>query len=184
VIEAERALFRKLSRRHYQGFVRFYEGASARLQLSEVQALFLADYFPLESDAASALVARWVAAGRPRTYALPHPTIPTQDLLAQAICWQDDGRREWALLLQETQAANRGAPNTGDRAEIEKLGLSPRLKELAWFLTQTDLQHKEIARAMEISEGTLRTHITRLFAKARVNSRLELASRLAESKKS
>ena len=55
-----------------------------------------------------------------------------------------------------------------------RVALTPREGQLVSLLSQ-GLKNSEIATALEISEGTVKVYLSRLFKKVRVDNRLELA---------
>jgi|GEM_PF-1511310 hypothetical protein len=55
------------------------------------------------------------------------------------------------------------------------VGLPPRLREVGALLAETSLTYKEMAGKMEVAEGTLRTHVERLYRSAGVQSRAEFS---------
>ncbi|HKS13523.1 MAG TPA: LuxR C-terminal-related transcriptional regulator [Pseudomonas sp.] len=55
--------------------------------------------------------------------------------------------------------------------------LTPRELEIVRLLAR-GLTNKQIAAALAISDFTVRDHLTRVFRKAQVSSRLELITRL------
>jgi DNA-binding CsgD family transcriptional regulator len=57
-------------------------------------------------------------------------------------------------------------------------GLTPRETEIARLVAK-GLPNKAIARILDISPWTIATHLKRIFAKLRINSRIELAVRVA-----
>lgn len=57
---------------------------------------------------------------------------------------------------------------------IERIALTPRERQLLGLLAR-GLKNKEIAYAMDITEGTVKMYLTHLFRKAGANDRLELA---------
>ena len=60
---------------------------------------------------------------------------------------------------------------------MDEAALSAREAEVAQFYVD-GLSYKEIARALEISPGTVRTHLNSIYRKLAVSSRTELARRL------
>jgi DNA-binding NarL/FixJ family response regulator len=56
----------------------------------------------------------------------------------------------------------------------ERIPLTPRERELVCLLAQ-GLKNKEIASALNISEGTVKVYLSRLFQKVHVKDRFELA---------
>ncbi len=60
------------------------------------------------------------------------------------------------------------------QAVADELNFSPRQRHIVELLLR-GLADKEIATVMTISQSTLRTHLTRIFARTRTGSRMELA---------
>jgi DNA-binding CsgD family transcriptional regulator len=59
-----------------------------------------------------------------------------------------------------------------NRAAIRSIGLTPReLEILAWLASGQS--NKELARALDISPNTVKTHLAKLYAKLEVRNRIE-----------
>jgi DNA-binding NarL/FixJ family response regulator len=73
----------------------------------------------------------------------------------------------------------RALPDDGNPQALAALGISPRelevLRELA-----AGLSNKEIARRLEVSPNTVKTHVTRLFEKLGARRRTEAIHRARE----
>lgn len=65
-----------------------------------------------------------------------------------------------------------------DQAKLAALGLSAREEEVLRLLL-TGLSNKGIANELHISEATVKTHLNKIFKKANVRSRFELARELS-----
>jgi len=59
------------------------------------------------------------------------------------------------------------------KEKCERMGLSPREAEVALLLLDGK-RNKEIAEALFVSENTIKTHLARIFSKAKVKARSEL----------
>jgi DNA-binding CsgD family transcriptional regulator len=70
------------------------------------------------------------------------------------------------------------AGGTANRARVEALELSEREQEVLGLLLQ-GLSNKRIANELHISEATVKTHLNKIFRKANVRSRFELARELS-----
>ena len=74
---------------------------------------------------------------------------------------------------------HRSLPDEGNPQALAALGISPRelevLRELA-----AGLSNKEIARRLEVSPNTVKTHVTRLFEKLGARRRTEAIHRARE----
>ncbi|MBB6091210.1 DNA-binding NarL/FixJ family response regulator [Povalibacter uvarum] len=66
------------------------------------------------------------------------------------------------------------APAESDRTKVEALGLSEREREVLELLLKGS-SNKAIANELHISEATVKTHLNKIFRKANVRSRFELA---------
>ena len=67
----------------------------------------------------------------------------------------------------------------GNPAAVDALGISPRELEVLRGLAD-GLSNKEIARALDVSPNTVKTHVARLFEKLEVNRRTEAIGRARE----
>jgi DNA-binding CsgD family transcriptional regulator len=56
---------------------------------------------------------------------------------------------------------------------VRMLGLSPQQARIVWLILEGK-RDKQIAAKMEVGIATVRTHLARLFVKARVADRVEL----------
>jgi len=57
--------------------------------------------------------------------------------------------------------------------------LTPRETEIAQLVAD-GLRNKEIARALNISEGTVKMHLHNIYGKLKISSRLQLALRIQQ----
>jgi DNA-binding CsgD family transcriptional regulator len=70
----------------------------------------------------------------------------------------------------------RRVPPPGNPAAVASLGLTPREVEVLQLLA-TGQANKQIARALEVSPNTVKTHLARLFEKLGASSRTEAIAR-------
>lgn len=82
-----------------------------------------------------------------------------------------------ALLLFMTQERDSGNSELTRDALFEEFGLTAREREIAVMLAE-GLSYKEISAGLFISLSTVQTHVTRIYAKAGVNSKTELSMKL------
>lgn len=71
---------------------------------------------------------------------------------------------------------NKPAPPPGNPAAIASLGLTPREVEVLGLLAAGQA-NKEIARALEVSPNTVKTHLARLYEKLGATSRTAAIAR-------
>ena len=76
-------------------------------------------------------------------------------------------RRGRRLLSRPLEAAERGSPGTQQRTAA---GLTPRERDIL-ILVADGLSDREVAEALFIGQGTVRSHLTRIFGKLEVGSR-------------
>jgi len=74
-----------------------------------------------------------------------------------------------AKLIQGVRSQNRAAP-----AVAEKEKLSPREREILSCLARGE-SNKEIARALELAESTVKIHVQNIFKKLNLSSRVQAA---------
>jgi DNA-binding NarL/FixJ family response regulator len=72
------------------------------------------------------------------------------------------------------ESANGGPAGTGRRSERTRFGLTPREMEIV-AAVRRGIGNKAIAKQCSISEDTVKHHLTHIFAKVGVSSRVELA---------
>jgi len=85
--------------------------------------------------------------------------------------------REIPLVFRDSPAAARDEAEGPARPRD---ALSPRENEIAILLTTSGLSYKQIALELHISEGTVRTHVERIYRAFGVHSRAELNARLSD----
>lgn len=73
----------------------------------------------------------------------------------------------------------RAAPFDGNPQAIESLGISPRELEVLQALA-AGLANKEIARQLDVSPNTVKTHVARLFEKLGAQRRTEAIRKARE----
>lgn len=76
-------------------------------------------------------------------------------------------------------APPRAAPFDGNPKAAESLGISPRELEVLQALA-SGLANKEIARRLEVSPNTVKTHVARLFEKLGAQRRTEAIRKARE----
>jgi two-component system nitrate/nitrite response regulator NarL len=79
------------------------------------------------------------------------------------------GREEVGNLVEYLRRAT-----SGPRSEPDRLGLTPREREILAAIV-AGLSNRDMARQFSISEQTVKHHLTRIYDKLGVSSRLELA---------
>lgn len=173
-------LFRRLLRRRYRGFVQVRICDTGPQFAGALGVRILHQYLPAETDPGRFLVLHWGRNGMPRELRLSHPADETLELVVRSISRTTNENRQWLLLLREGTPEPWRALAPPRSAYTGALGLSPRQRELAWYLSNTEFTQKEIAHELNIAEGTLRTHVHRLFGKIGVRTRIELLARLKE----
>ena len=77
-----------------------------------------------------------------------------------------------SLLNRLIRAAQEKAPETAE-ADVALEDLSPREREVA-ELVGTGATNKEIARKLDITERTVKAHLSAVFTKLKVRDRLQL----------
>ena len=82
--------------------------------------------------------------------------------------WRD--RRETALIRHIPVSAQ--TPFQADDAAVERIGLTPREREILALIAD-GLSNREIGERLFVSENTVKTHSSRLFAKLEVNRRVQ-----------
>jgi DNA-binding CsgD family transcriptional regulator len=88
-------------------------------------------------------------------------------------------RRLQPLLEQAYVCARRAAGDEPARDVVLELGLTPREADVA-ALVGRGATNAEIARTLHVTEATVKTHLTRIFAKVGVRSRTQLALTLGQ----
>jgi DNA-binding CsgD family transcriptional regulator len=92
----------------------------------------------------------------------------------------DAARARWAHRLVELAflTALQASGTPAGRSSLDGWGLTTRERQVA-VLAARGTTNAEIARALVVSERTVKAHLTRVFAKVGVRSRTELAARVA-----
>lgn len=70
-------------------------------------------------------------------------------------------------------APSRRAPTDGERAFFEKLGLTPRQREVMWAIAR-GLSNKEIAARLDLAEATVKAHASSVMRALNVGSRAQV----------
>ena len=89
------------------------------------------------------------------------------------------GRRD-RIVVREVPAAPVAGPFVPDTARIEELGITPRELQILELIA-AGLSTREIAEKLFVSENTVKTHSSRLFAKLDARRRTQVVQRAKEA---